>query len=194
MVISGPSGVGKSTILGRLARRLSFVFSVSATTRPPRKGEVEGVDYHFVSRTAFEEMIRERQLVEWAEYGGHLYGTPLASIAEARCRDGNLVVLDIELEGARQVRSSFPDALLIWIDPPSFEVLERRLRLRGDTDDAAMERRLHRARRDMTLAPALFDHIVVNDDLERAVEEIEALLRATDADGALPADRPPHER
>lgn len=175
VVVSGPSGVGKSTILRRLAERVPYVFSVSATTRPPRPGEIDGVHYHFVERSRFEEMIASGDLVEWAEYGGELYGTPISAIEDAR-RQASIVVLDIELEGARQVRALFPDALLVWVAPPSFEDLEARLRIRGDTDVHSMERRLQRARRDMRLAPALFDQVVVNDDLGKAVDTIAHLV------------------
>ena len=170
-VISGPSGVGKSTVLRELAEEVRFGFSVSATTRDPRPDEIDGVHYHFVSRDRFEEMIASGELLEWAEYGGNLYGTPVASGREATEAEP-VVVLDIELEGARQVRSLFPDAVLIWLAPPSWEELERRLRARADTDVAAIERRLERARRDMALAPALFDHVIVNDSLTSAVARI----------------------
>lgn len=174
-MVSGPSGVGKSTVLDALRQRLGFGFSVSATTRDPRPTEIDGVHYHFVSRDRFLEMIDHGELVEWAEYGGNLYGTPVASIRDARAAS-DLVILDIELEGAKQVKAVFPDAVLVWIAPPSFAELERRLRHRGDTDEEAISRRLERARRDMALAPSLFHHVVVNDDVESAVDRLEPLV------------------
>ncbi|MFP5330859.1 MAG: guanylate kinase [Acidimicrobiia bacterium] len=177
VVVSGPSGVGKSTVLEALAREVEFGFSVSATTRNPRPSEIDGVHYHFVSRDRFLEMIDRGELVEWAEYGGNLYGTPIESVKDARARS-DLVVLDIELEGAKQVKAIFPDAVLVWIAPPSFDELERRLRTRGDTDDAAVARRLERARRDMALAPSLFHHVVVNDRVSDAVDRLEAIVSA----------------
>lgn len=176
-MVSGPSGVGKSTVLEALAREVKFGFSVSATTRDPRPSEIDGVHYHFVSRDRFLEMIDRGELVEWAEYGGNLYGTPIESVRDARSRS-DLVVLDIELEGAKQVKAIFPDAVLVWIAPPSFDELERRLRTRGDTDDAAVARRLERARRDMALAPSLFHHVVVNDRVSDAVDRLEAIVSA----------------
>ena len=171
IVVSGPSGVGKSTVLRALRSDFDYGFSVSATTRDPRPSEVDGIHYHFVSRDRFHQMIEDNALVEWAEYGGHLYGTPVESVRRAR-EASQVVILDIELEGAKQVRSAFPDADLIWIAPPSFDELERRLRHRGDTDEAAIAARLERARRDMAVAPSLFDHVVVNGDIEDAVQAL----------------------
>ena len=175
VVISGPSGVGKSTILKKLTEDIDFVFSVSATTRQPRPNEQDGVDYHFVSRDVFERMIKDREFVEWAEYSGNLYGTPFSSIEGAR-RENAVAILDIELDGAKQVRARYADALLIWINPPAFEELERRLRDRADTDPEAIEQRLERARRDIDIAPVLFDEVVVNDDVERVARRIHILI------------------
>jgi len=174
-VVSGPSGVGKSTLLRALRARLDYGFSVSATTRDPRPSEIDGVHYHFVNRDQFLQMIDDDLLVEWAEYGNNLYGTPVDSVRRARA-ESDVVVLDIDLEGAKQVRAVFEDAILVWIFPPSFDELEARLRSRGDTDTADIARRLERARRDMALAPSLFDHVVVNDDVPRAVDELIGII------------------
>lgn len=176
-MVSGPSGVGKSTVLDALGKEIDFGFSVSATTRDPRPSEIDGVHYHFISRDRFLEMIDEGELIEWAEYGDNLYGTPIESIRDARAQS-EVVVLDIELEGAKQVKAIFPDAVLVWISPPSFAELENRLRARGDTDDVAIARRLDRARRDMALAPSLFHHVVVNDRISDAVRHLRSIIGA----------------
>ena len=175
VVVSGPSGVGKSTVLRALAEVIDYGFSVSATTRDPRPSEVDGVHYHFINRDRFLELIDDDALVEWAEYGGHLYGTPVESVRTARA-ESDVVILDIELEGAKQVRGVFEDAILVWIAPPSFDELEKRLRARGDTDEEAIARRLERARRDMALAPSLFDHVVINDSVASAVDHLVEII------------------
>jgi guanylate kinase len=167
--------VGKGTVHARVREALpDAVLSVSATTRPARSHEREGIDYRFVDRAGFEALIEDGELLEWAEYAGHLYGTPRAA-AEAAVADGRIVVLDIEVQGALQVREQDPDALLVFLSPPSFEELERRLRARATEDEAEVERRLDVARREVAQRDA-FDVVVVNDDLERAVEEVVAAI------------------
>jgi guanylate kinase len=175
VVISGPSGVGKSSVVAGLAQRLPFHFSVSMTTRPARPGEEEGVDYFFVDRSRFEQARDGGELLEWAEYSGHLYGTPRAQV-EAFLAAGRDVLLDIELLGAAQVRSSFPECVLIFIAPPSLDILAARLRGRGDTDDEQIARRLAVARAQVAEARRTFDHIVVNDGLKRAIDEVAGIL------------------
>lgn len=171
VVIAGPSGVGKGTVHARVREALpDAVLSVSATTRPARPGEVDGVHYHFVDRPGFEAMVAADDLLEWAEYAGNLYGTPRGP-AEAAVADGKVVVLDIEVQGALQVRAHSTGALLVFLAPPSFAELERRLRSRGTEDDAAVAARLDAARRELAQAD-LFDVVVVNDDLDRCVAEV----------------------
>ncbi|MGH8875302.1 MAG: guanylate kinase, partial [Acidimicrobiia bacterium] len=182
VVVSGPSGAGKSTVVAELARRWPFHFSVSATTRSSRPGEVDGVHYRFMDEPAFRQMVASGELVEWAEYSGRLYGTPRAPLEE-RLRAGDDVLLDIELQGARQIRDAYPEALLVFIAPPSVEELARRLRARGDTADA--EPRLAIGRRQMEEAKGLFDYFIVNDRVDRAVEEIVDILSGT----VIPPDR-----
>ena len=177
VVIAGPSGVGKGTVHARVRERLEdSVLSVSVTTRPPRPGEREGVDYRFVSRDDFSRLVREGELLEWATYAGNEYGTPRAPVQEAIAR-GEVVVLDIEVQGALQVKAHDPDALLVFLVPPSFDELERRLRNRGTEDEASLARRLARARDELATAEA-FDVQVVNDDLETCVDEVLGLVRA----------------
>jgi guanylate kinase len=175
VVVAGPSGVGKGTVHARVRAALpDAVLSVSATTRPPRSHEREGIHYRFVDRAGFEALIEDGELLEWAEYAGHLYGTPRAP-AEAAVADGHIVVLDIEVQGALQVREQDPDALLVFLSPPSFEELERRLRERATEDETEVERRLDVARREVAQREA-FDVVVVNDDLDRAVDEVVAAI------------------
>lgn len=154
---------------------MPFTFSVSKTTRAARPDEVEGVDYHFVSRDEFEESIERGDFVEWAEYGGHLYGTPAQPLEEAR-RRGDDVLLDIEIVGSRRVKEQFPDAVLVWIEAPSLAELERRLRARGDTSDHDVARRLALAEAQAREARQIFDHFVVNDDLSVAIDEVADIL------------------
>jgi guanylate kinase len=185
-VVSAPSGTGKTTVCGAVvARDPGIVLSTSHTTRPMRPGEREGVDYHFVSPAVFRHMVSEGAFLEWAEYSGNLYGTSHAAL-EARLEGGIDVLLEIETEGARQVRARRPDAHLIFLLPPSLAALEARLRGRGTDDPADVERRLQIARREFGAA-GCFRYFVVNDEVEVAVssvcEVIEA-VRAGDADRA----------
>ena len=170
LVISGPSGSGKSSIVRELLDRLDLVFSVSATTRLPRPGERHGVHYEFVSRRKFDAMIKADELLEWAEYNNRLYGTPALPV-DAAVEEGRDVLLEIETQGARQVRENRPNAEMFFIAPPSLEELERRLRSRGDTLEADIEDRLRIAQAELVEAPELFDHIITNEDLRRAIEE-----------------------
>jgi guanylate kinase len=184
VVIAGPSGVGKGTVHTRVRDALpDSILSISATTRLPRAGEVDDVDYRFVDREEFDQLVGNNELYEWAEYAGHSYGTPRRPAKEAVTR-GQVVVLDIELQGALQIKEQDPDALLIFLVPPSFEELERRLRGRGTEDDAAVARRLERAREELAEGDR-FDVRIVNDDLDRCVEEVLAVIE----DARL---QPPH--
>ena len=177
LVVSGPSGSGKSSIVRELIERLGIEFSVSATTRLPRPGERHGVHYNFISRRDFEKMIENDELLEWAIYNNRYYGTPQALIEETLA-DQRDILLEIEIQGARQVRERKPEAIMYFIAPPSLEELEKRLRRRGDTSDEDIEDRLEIAKSEIAEAPDLFDHIVVNDNLDQAISELEALITA----------------
>jgi guanylate kinase len=174
-VITGPSGVGKGTLVNRLLERHPAMWlSVSATTRAPRPGEEEGVQYFFLERPAFEQLVGRGGLLEWAEFAGNLYGTPRQPV-EAQLAAGHPVLLEIELEGARQVRQSFPGAIQLFVAPPSFAELERRIRGRGTDSEEAIQRRLARARVELEAATE-FDAVLVNADLETALLELEGLM------------------
>jgi guanylate kinase len=174
-VLTGPSGVGKGTLVARLLERHPRVWlSVSATTRAPRAGEREGEHYFFHGRDQFDALVRQGGLLEWAEFAGNSYGTPRQPVQERLAAD-TPVLLEIELEGARQVRRTFPAAKQIFLAPPSFEELERRIRGRGTDAEAAIQRRLERARIELA-AQSEFDAVVVNDDLDRALAELERLM------------------
>ncbi len=175
IVLTGPSGVGKGTLLRQLMRRHPELYlSISVTTRQPRPGELHGRDYYFVTRPEFERMAANQQLLEWAEFAGNCYGTPRLAV-EKQIQQGNWVVLEIELEGARQIFQGFSDALGIFILPPSMRELEQRLRQRASESEEAILRRLARARTEVNAADE-FDVQVVNDSLERALDQIEAAL------------------
>lgn len=176
VVLAGPSGVGKGTVRRRVFEELPDAsLSVSATTRQPRPGEVSGSDYHFVDRDDFEERIDGGELLEWAEYVGNLYGTPLREVEE-QIAAGHVVFLDIEVQGALQVKQRVPEALMIFLEPPDTDELERRLRGRGTEDEAAVSRRLKTAREELAQRDR-FDRVIVNDDVERCAQEVLAAIR-----------------
>ncbi|HEY0484659.1 MAG TPA: guanylate kinase [Mycobacteriales bacterium] len=174
-VLSGPSGVGKGSVVAEIRRRYPDVWlSVSATTRAPRPGEVDGVQYHFVTRAEFERMAADGRMLEWAEYAGNLYGTPRGPVEE-RLAAGRPALLEIELQGARQVRRAMPEAHLVFLAPPSREELARRLVGRGTEDEAAIAERLGVAEVEMAAA-CEFDVVLVNDTIQHAAEELVRLL------------------
>jgi len=174
-VITGPSGVGKGTLIrGLMERAPRLELSVSATTRPPRPGERDGVEYHFLSSEEFERRVAAGEFVEHADYAGRRYGT-LRSELDDRVRAGAPVVLEIEVQGARQVRQSVPDAVQVFIAPPSLEALRTRLIGRGTDDPEEVERRLRVAEAELTAQPE-FAHVIVNDRLEDALERLVGLV------------------
>ncbi len=180
IVLTGPSGVGKGTLLRSLLQRHPDLYlSISVTTRSPRPGEVNGQHYYFVSRSEFERMVAQGELLEWAEFAGNYYGTPRAQVEE-RVQRGEWVILEIELQGARQIRQTFPEALRIFILPPSLPELEFRIRNRGQDTEDAIARRLQRAQEEIDAANE-FDIQIINDDFDKALDSIEETLFATAA-------------
>jgi guanylate kinase len=184
-VLSGPSAVGKSTVVRCLRDRVpDLYFSVSATTRAPRPGEVDGVDYHFVLPQAFQRLIDEGALLEWADIHGGLHrsGTPAQPVRDA-ARSGRPVLIEVDLAGARAIKRVMPEAFTVFLAPPSLEALEARLTRRGTESADVMQRRLATAREELA-AQADFDAVVVNSELEAACEELIALLGETAPDTA----------
>jgi guanylate kinase len=178
VVVSGPSGVGKTTIVREVLKRSGAEYSISATTRQRRAGEVDGRDYRFVDRPAFEEMARRGEMLEWAEVHGNLYGTPARPVEEAVAA-GKTIVLELDVQGGIQVRRKAPDATMVWIMPPSHEELARRLRGRGSESEESFHRRLAKAKDEIETAKAsgAYDCVVVNDDLEKAINEILRIVK-----------------
>lgn len=177
VVITGPSGVGKSTIVREVVDRTGAEFSVSMTTRKPREGEVDWREYHFVDRTTFEEMVSHGEMLEWAEVYGELYGTPTHRVRDA-IRAGKIIVLEIDVQGGLQVSKKLPEALFVFIEPPSPEILSQRLTSRGTEDQAAVQRRLSEAANETTAAreSGVYNYFVLNDDLEAAVREVVGII------------------
>ena len=176
-IICGPSGVGKGTVVARLlASDPTLYFSVSATTRPPRAGEEDGVHYHFLDRETFEQWIAAGDFLEYAEYVGNLYGTPRLYVDRAM-EQGRDVLLDIEIQGAEQVRQKRPETVRIYVAPPSWAELERRLVGRGTEDMEKVRFRLARGREEFAAARD-FDYLVINDTVDRAVDELRAIMYA----------------
>jgi guanylate kinase len=177
-VITGPSGVGKGTLIRLLRERVpELALSVSATTRPPRAGETQGEDYWFLSDEEFDRRIADGDFVEWAEYSGRRYGT-LREELERHTSGGRPVVLEIEVQGARQVRRTLPEAVQIFIEPPSEDALRDRLIGRGTDDPEQVARRLRVAEEELQAAGE-FQHVVVNDRLDQAVDELARIVRGT---------------
>jgi len=186
-VVSGPSGVGKGTLVARLReRRPGLGLTVSATTRPPRAGETDGVSYHFLDDAEFARRVENGEFLEWARVHGHRYGT-LRSEAERLMARGVSVVLEIDVQGGLNVRTVYPEVVLVFIEPPSMGELERRLRGRGTEDESSIELRLANASHEMDLA-SLYDVRIVNDDLERATEELAATIDLYEMDGGPTKD------
>jgi guanylate kinase len=176
-VISGTSGVGKSTVLAQLMQKRSdLIFSVSATTRDPRPGEEDGISYYFIGKNEFEDMIQKGEFLEYSAHMDNYYGTPKAQLEEKLAR--GVVLLDIEPNGAFRVQKARPDAVLVFIAPPSMEELERRLRSRGDTSEEQIEKRLARASWEMEQS-AKYDYIVINGEVETCADEIINIIANT---------------
>ena len=181
IVLSGPSGVGKATVRKALFKSPDhkFTYSVSMTTRKPREGEVEGQDYYFVSEEEFLKRIKEGRFLEYAKFVGNYYGTPIEQV-QKMIEQGDEVVLEIEVEGAMQVKAKMPDAVLVFIAPPTYGALKTRLLGRGtETEEIIMER-ISKAHRELTLA-AGYDYIVINDDVDNAADRIKAIIHAEHA-------------
>ena len=178
IVLSGPSGVGKGTVRKALFSQpdIQLQYSISVTTRQPREGEVDGVDYFFKTREQFEKMIRDNELLEWAEYVGNYYGTPIEYV-EKTLQEGKDVFLEIEVQGAMQVRKVFPEALFIFLAPPSLSELRKRIETRGTESEELIRDRLKAAKEELEMMDA-YDYVVENDKVELACERIKAIVVA----------------
>ena len=176
-VVSAPSGAGKTTLCREMRLRLpGLAYSVSVTTRPPRPGEIDGSDFRFVSEAQFRELLARNEMAEWATVHGNLYGTPAAPL-EAALREGRDVLLDIDTQGAAQLRARYPDAVLIFVVAPSMAELEQRLRERRSDSEREITRRLQRAREEVMLWKR-YDYLIVNRDVKEAMEQLESVMQA----------------
>lgn len=183
VVISGPSGVGKGTICRALLDRLDRICtSISATTRPRSPQEADGRDYYFLTRQAFETRLQQGLFLEHAEVFGHYYGTPRDKVQQAMAR-GMTVLLEIDVQGGRQVKAVLPEAKMVFILPPSLDALKKRLAGRGRDDDAAMQRRLREAEEEIAAGRQCYEYIVINDDLEQAVQRVTEIIRKAPVQG-----------
>ena len=177
LVISAPSGAGKTTLCKRLLQASSsFISSVSFATRRPRKNEIEGVDYYFVSQKEFRKMIEERRFVEWAEVHGYLYGTS-AKLLDQAVKEEKDVLLEVDVKGGAQIKKNYPQAVLIFLLPPSWQELTKRLANRRTEDEEKVAERIKRAKREIEYAPH-YDYLIVNDDINRALEDLLAIIQA----------------
>ena len=177
VVLSGPSGAGKNTLLSAVLPRIpDLKYSVSATTRPPRPGEKHGIDYYFLQDDEFQEMIDRGEFLEWAEFAGYRYGTPRRFVEECLAQ-GLTVITDIDIQGARQIKQRMPDGVFVFLLPPSFEELEKRLHKRGTDSAEAIGRRLKIALEEVA-AIVDYDYWILNRDLEEACEQLVAIIRA----------------
>lgn len=176
IVFSAPSGCGKGTMLKEILKDESFYLSVSATTRSPREGEIDGVDYHFITRDEFRQRIDSSGMLEYAEYCGNYYGTPLKEVNE-ELEKGRYVVLEIEVKGAMKIRELCPDALFVFAVPPSLAELERRLRKRNTESDEVIRQRVARAAEEISYASS-YDYVIVNDALEDALDDFRTVIKA----------------
>jgi guanylate kinase len=178
LVLSAPSGAGKTTLARRLVEAHPEArFSISITTREPRSSERDGVDYHFVDALTFQQKIERGEFVEWAEVHGHFYASPQAIVDEA-LRTGGIAVFDIDVQGGRAIQRKYPEAILVFVLPPTMDELERRLRERGTETEDSIRRRMLAARAEMENGVALYDYIIINDAVHQAYSELEAVVAA----------------
>jgi len=177
LVISAPAGAGKTTLCKRLLQAFpSFTYSVSFTTRPPRKNEIEGVDYYFVSQEEFKKMIKKEAFLEWAEVHGELYGTS-AKLLDRAIEGEKDVVLEVDVKGGKRIKGKYPEAILIFLLPPSWEELIKRLKGRATENDEKTKQRLIRAKKEVKFLP-FYDYFIINDDINKALQDLSTIINA----------------